>query len=49
LFNNNKNFINQILELKKKKVLANRLSNNSYLKIKKLGWEQTLLAYKKII
>lgn len=49
LFNNNKNFINQVLELKKNKMLANKLSNNSYLKVKKLGWEQTLSPYKKII
>ena len=49
LFNNNKMFINQILQLKKNKILANKLSRNSYLKVKNLGWDKTLSAYKKII
>ena len=37
------------LELKKNKVLANRLSNNSYKKIKKLSWNIALLRYREIV
>ena len=48
-YNDEKKFISQILELKKNKVLANRLSNNSYQKIKKLSWNIALLRYKEII
>lgn len=49
IYRDKKQFIKQILQLKKDKILSNKLSNNSYFKIKDLSWENTLTKYNKII
>ena len=49
VYRNKKKFIDQILQLKKDKILASKLSKNSYYKMKKLSWKKTLKNYNKII
>ena len=49
IFKNKKQFINQIIQLKENKILANKLSKNSYNKIKSLSWEKMLKNYSRII
>ncbi len=49
VYQNKKQFVNQIVKLKTNKILSDKLSKNSYNKIKNLSWENTLKYYSKII
>ena len=49
VFQNKKKFINQILQLKRDKILAIKISKNSYFKMKNFLWEKTLKNYNRII
>jgi hypothetical protein len=49
IYQDKKKLIEQIIKLKKNRLLSNQLSRNSYNKIKKISWEKTLKNYNKII
>jgi len=49
IYKDKKKFIKHILQLKKDEKLSNKLSKNSYFKIKNFSWENTLKKYTKII
>ena len=49
VYQDEKKFVNQILQLKDDKILAEKISKNSHIKIKNLSWEKTLKNYNKII
>ena len=49
IFKNDKGFFNKIIALKKNRILANKLSKNSYKAIKHLNWNNLLKKYNKII
>ena len=49
IFEDNQDLVEKLIFLKKNKSLSEKLSNNSYTKINKLGWNNTLKQYSKII
>ncbi len=49
IFEGNQDLVEKLIFLKKNKSLSEKLSNNSYTKINKLGWNNTLKQYLKII
>jgi len=49
IFEGNQDLIEKLIFLKKNKSLSEKLSNNSYAKINKLIWNNTLKKYSKII